>query len=150
MRWATFLTAGLAVAACGCGGNSYSVAPVSGRVTLNGQPLAGASVEFQPIGGKDRDPGPGSMATTDKDGRFTLKTQLPPSQPGAVVGKHQVRIYVYTEHTPDDTKDADAGGAKKKGPKGPVIPARYNSSSELTIDVPSAGLTDHHFDLKSP
>jgi hypothetical protein len=60
-----------------------------------------------------------------------------------------VRIYVYTEHTPDDGKDADAGGRKKK-PAGPLIPVRYNSSSELTVEVPPAGLPDHQFALTSP
>ena len=117
------------------------MAPVAGRVTFNGKPLAGASVEFQPIG---VDPGPGSIAKTDKDGRFVLM-QIPPFREGAVLGKHRVRIYVYTEHT----QDADSGGRKKIATV-PLIPPRYNTSSELTVEVPVAGLPDHHFKLTSP
>lgn len=148
MRRFTMLAVLAACAAgAGCAGTT-AVAPVAGLVTLNGKPLAGASVEFQPIGSQGVDPG--SMAKTDKDSRFVLKMQLPPFREGAVRGKHQVRIYVYTELTAP-TLDADSGGRKKSATVPlPLIPPRFNSSSELTVEVPAAGLPDHHFKLISP
>lgn len=135
----------------GCGESKYTFAPVTGKVTLNGKPLEGASVEFQPLPpSAGVDPGTGSMAVTDKEGRFTLKSQLDPNTTGAVVGKHQIRIYLYTAHTPGEDRDADAGGDKKKAPTGPTIPTRYNSSSTLQLEVPAGGLADHQFQLTSP
>jgi hypothetical protein len=56
----------------GCGGST--VAPVSGRVILDGKPLAGIHVSFQPTGGgKEQNPGGGSYAITDDSGGFTLR-----------------------------------------------------------------------------
>ena len=75
----------------GCGGGA-KVVPVTGRVTLNGKPLADAKVSFQPIA-KEKSmeaAGPGSTGKTDAEGKFTLKT--PTGQDGAVVGMHRVRI----------------------------------------------------------
>jgi hypothetical protein len=129
----------------GCGAPTFQYVPVAGHVTLNGKAVENASVEFQPIAAtKGVDPGPGSMGITNKDGRFTLKSQLVANQNGAVVGKHQVRIYVYQPAGSDD-RDADARAAKKASV---VIPEKYSSKSELVVDVPAAGLPDHHFDLK--
>ena len=74
----TFSLAGLLAALAGCADAGPKYAPVSGRVTLNGEPLAGVSVDFQPVAaGKDADPGPGSTGKTDKDGRFTLRSPPP-------------------------------------------------------------------------
>src|SRR5262245_18021003 len=66
----------------GCGGGPKLV-PVSGRVMLNNQPLAGAYVTFAPVAVKGVEAaGPGSVGKTDADGRFTLRVD--PNQPGAV------------------------------------------------------------------
>lgn len=135
------LAAGV-VAAAGCGGGP-KYAPVSGRVTLNNQPIAGVQVDFQPIAVGKSDPGPGSSAKTDADGRFTLKSQIDPSQAGAVVGPHQVRVW------PAEGvigKDADAGKANKKG----AIPGRYHVESTLKFDVQPGGTTEANFALTSP
>src|SRR5437870_4460006 len=78
-------------AAIGCGREPYKVAPVSGTVTLDGQPLAGAWVTFMPVGTRDSpDPGPTSSGKTDAQGKFTLAIE--PGRPGAVVGKHKVAV----------------------------------------------------------
>lgn len=141
----TALAAAL-VGLTGCGGGP-KFAAVSGRVTLNDQPLDGFTVDFQPIStGKDA-PGPGSTATTDKDGRYTLRSQLDKSQAGAVVGKHQVRVWA-----PEGSQDRDADGADKKGKKSdrPLIPGRYHVNSELTFDVPPEGTDKADFALKAP
>ncbi len=147
MRAATLIALAAAlVGLTGCGGGP-KYAAVSGRVTLNNQPLEGVSVDFQPVAGaKDGDPGPGSTGKTDKDGRYTLRSQLDPSRAGAVVGRHQVRVWA-----PEGAQDADADGSRK-GKKGgrPVIPGRYHVNSELTFDVPPGGTDNADFDLKYP
>lgn len=68
----------------GCGQSGPKLVPVSGVVTLDGQPLSDAGILFQPIGG-----GPPASGTTDASGRFTLRTQ---NRPGAVLGEHRVSI----------------------------------------------------------
>ena len=76
-----------------CGGPGYELAPVSGRVTINGTPTEGVQLNFQPRSGGSAGPnvGPGSYAVTDAQGRFELKT-VDKDLPGAVPGRHLVRM----------------------------------------------------------
>src|SRR5262245_13252044 len=86
------ILAALAVWAAGCSNQPYKTAPVSGRITLNGQPVAGAAVMFQPVAPDNNpNPGPGSTGVTDEQGHYTLKL-VGKETSGAVVGKHKVRI----------------------------------------------------------
>jgi len=134
----TLLAIALPLAA-GC--SSGAIAPVSGRVTMNGQPLANVHVSFQPIAsGSDHNPGGGSYAFTDVDGRFTLRL-VDGDTPGAVVGKHRVEI------TPRNTDD-DADRRGKGAPKG--VPDRYNRNTELTFEVKRGGTDNADFPLTSP
>src|SRR2546421_8436792 len=81
----------------GCKEEPYAVAPVSGRVTLNGKALANCEVMFQPVHTSGNyNPGPGSYGITDADGRFTLKL-IGKESAGAVVGKHKVRFTMHVE-----------------------------------------------------
>ena len=52
----------------GCGSES-GLAPVKGRVLMNGQPLAGAAVMFHPAGG-----GTPATGVTDSNGDFEMET----------------------------------------------------------------------------
>jgi hypothetical protein len=132
------------VALTGCGGGP-KFAAVSGRVTLNDQPLEGVTVDFQPMSSSKESAGPGSTGITDKDGRFTLRSQLDKAQAGAVVGKHQVRVWA-----PEGAQDRDADGPKGKKGNRPLIPGRYHVSTELTFDVPAEGTEKADFALKAP
>jgi|SRR3954454_7920106 len=137
-RTLTVLAAGLLLAA-GC--NRAGVVPVSGRVTLNGRPLANVHVSFQPVAvGKDVNPGGGSYAITDADGRFTLRL-VESDTPGAAVGKHRVEI---TPRNVDDDSDRRGKGAVTG------LPERYNRKSELTFDVPAGGTDKVEFALTAP
>lgn len=133
-------------AMAGCS-SEYPVAPVSGRITMDGQPLAGANVLFQPYhptgnaqvqleGGR----GMGSYAVTDDDGRFALKL-LENDRTGAAVGHHRVQISIAID---DPADDAGPGAMANK------VPERYwGPDTELTIEVPSAGSTEANFELTS-
>lgn len=68
----------------GCGSN-MKVAPVSGTVTLDGEPLANASVVFEPKAG-----GRPSFGVTDESGQYTLNYNM--HEGGAEVGECTVRI----------------------------------------------------------
>lgn len=127
----------------GCGsGSGHKTVPVSGKITLDGQPLAGANITFQPTASeKAGSAGPGSAATTDAAGKFVLKTAEAKQRPGAVVGKHTVRIAgAQAQRAPDD--DAQRPAAKDP------VPERYRDGS-LTFEVPAAGTDKADFALQS-
>lgn len=88
---------GLCLLLSGCSDAPTSkLVPISGVVTMDGQPLADALVEFEPVPGRAGDPSfnPSSSGTTDKEGRFSLET---PFGSGAVVGEHVVKIWETVE-----------------------------------------------------
>jgi hypothetical protein len=122
----------------GCGRPGYQTAPVSGRVTLNGEPLTDATITFQPTGEGKPYPGPGSFGVTDADGRFRL--QLIDRKDGAVVGLHGVRIFRYS---PRKDEDDDA-----PRPRDPSLPAQADDGS-LRFEVPGTGTDAADFALVS-
>jgi hypothetical protein len=115
---------GLAVLALGCG-DGRRFGTVSGKVTLDGAPLADARVNFQPIGDA-RNTGIGSFGKTDADGQYTL-TLIDEKAQGAIVGKHRVMIRAITS-TPDPARDDER-------PSPDRVPPEYNLKSTLTFDV---------------
>jgi hypothetical protein len=124
----------------GCGGGSYKVAPVSGRVTLNDQPLANAAVLFQPVTVPGNNgPGPGSTGVTDADGRYTLSI-TGKDEKGAVVGKHKVRITLMQD---SDSTDDEPKKHKR-------LPAKYYRDTTLEWDVAAAGTDAADFKLAAP
>jgi hypothetical protein len=109
----------LAVLAAGCE-TPYST--VTGRVTLDGTPLRGATVGFYP------DQGRGSHGETDAQGRYELRYTH--TKAGVPAGKCIVRITTADPNTPER------------------LPERYHASSELVEDVkPGDNVID--FALKS-
>src|SRR2546429_97189 len=126
----------LLVAAAGCG-SGPKVAPVTGKVTLDGNPLANAYVSFQPLsGGKMDAAGGGSYGTTGTDGSYTL-LMVESDKPGAVIGKHRVDIRIKNEAS--DDRDP------RLRPQAKVLPPRYNANSELTFDVAPGGTKEANF-----
>lgn len=138
----SFATCGcFLLATLGCGSNPYDLAPVSGTVTLAGEPLRGAVVNFQPIARGSANVGPGSNGRTDAAGHFELKTIQ--DETGAVVGQHRVRIYSYSPESPS-VEDTDSGPVVER------VPQRYNYRSKLTYTVPEEGTQRANFELTLP
>jgi hypothetical protein len=132
-----------ALFALGCG--SGKRAPVSGTVTLNGAPLAGATVTFQPIAPKGSiQAGDSSLGKTDESGKFTLRTTK--GRNGALVGKHRVSISLLNPQVGDSDARPPRGG----WPLADKVPPQYNAKSDLTFDVPPGGTDKADFPLKSP
>jgi hypothetical protein len=129
----------VALIAAGCGGDS--VAPVSGRVTFDGQPAANVRVTFQPLGSADnQNPGAGSYGVTDADGHYRL-TQVGSSRSGAVVGWH--RVAIKSSNGPNE-EFPDAPPKPKK-----AIPKMYNKESTIQVEVARGGTSAANFDLTS-
>jgi hypothetical protein len=131
------------VLAMGCGSSRF--APVSGKVTLNGTPLAHATVIFQPLGEPGSlHAGEGSTGKTNDQGEFTLKSST--GMAGALIGKHQVSISALDPKVgAHDTRPPRGGW-----PKADKVPARYNTKSELTWDIPRGGTNKADFELTAP
>lgn len=122
-----YVAAGLLVIAVGgCGGSTSEIAPVSGIVELDGQPMTGfhhAAVVFTPVGGR--------LATgkIGPDGTFRLTTYG--AEDGAVVGTAKVSVSA-TVDAPA-AKSADRLGASVRW----VIPRKFGSAdaSGMTCEV---------------
>jgi hypothetical protein len=137
-----FASLTIVIGATGAGCSSSNIAPVSGRVTLDGKPLAGVHIGFQPIAKPgNMNPGGGSYAMTDSDGQYKLLL-VEGEQPGAVVGKHRVEITARSE------VPANIDPPKRPPPK-VFVPAKYSRNSELTFEVPPGGTAEANFELKS-
>lgn len=114
-RW--FLLLGMLLCLAGCNKPEHpDVGRVSGVVTLDGQPLAEATIMFQPAEGR------ASVATTDSAGKYSM-TYLD-GVPGAKLGTHTVII-----RTEIPGEDGQPPIAKEK------LPKRYHADSELTAEV---------------
>jgi hypothetical protein len=134
--------AALLVLVPGCGSR---FAAVSGKVTLNGQPLANATVSFQPVAPPgSKDPGPGSQAKTNEKGEFTLQTST--GQNGAVVGTHRVSIIALDPQVGEGDARPPRGG----WPLADKVPPRYNANTTLSFEVPSGGTDKADFALTAP
>jgi hypothetical protein len=107
------------VAIAGCGRPSYQLetAPVTGKVTLDGQPLSSGYVTFVVARGR------ASSGEIRPDGTFEMSTYEPGD--GAQVGTHPV---VITPVPPDEYHS---------GPKPVPVPERYTRSgtSGFTFEV---------------
>jgi hypothetical protein len=99
---------------------------VTGQVTLDGIALQGARVEFESADATC------STATTDADGRYRLTFDS--RRQGCLPGTKVVRIRMAP--APANEEDPDAAPTS-----GVVIPARYNSDSQLTATVSSTQRT---------
>ena len=95
------------------------VAPVTGIVTQNGEPLPGAMVEFQP------DRGAPSYAYTNESGEYAIKYQL--DRMGALLGHHRVSVRTKGEITDPETD------MTYNRPE--TVPAAYNDESTLEYEV---------------
>lgn len=107
----------------GCGRAKPNVpfGTVQGTVTLDGKPLAGAAVMFEPETGRP------SYGTTNESGVFSLMYRGNPW--GAIVGHHRVRIT--TEGLLEDSPNAPPKIVKER------LPKRYHTESILTAEVDS-------------
>jgi hypothetical protein len=116
------------IALAGCEGTDLT--PVSGTVTVDGQPIQQGSIQFAPVDGKAP-----SEAAAIEGGKFS-----------ASLRRTNYRVQIFA---PKVTKLAKTD---EKGPSDAsiveeLLPPRYNVRSELTLNV-TAPKDDVRFDLK--
>ena len=118
--------------ASGCGASGPATAPVSGTVTYNGKPVAGAYVSFVPSDASSR----AAEGLTDASGRFTLGTFSP--NDGAIVGKYKIGVIANGPARP--AKPGEGSGMPGETVPGePIVPTKYFSpeTSGLEHEVKS-------------
>jgi len=145
-----FLAMSAALLLTGCGeGTGPDTAPVAGKVTIGGQPVAGVEVHFL----NTAHPNHNALGVTDGEGDFKIVQ-------GAVVGANTVYFSKIEGDglVADPEAGMDAGQmeaaaaasnrrAAKVGPR-QVVPEEYASAaSKLTFEVPADGSTSASFDL---
>ncbi len=97
----------LLVFVSGCGSSEFDIAPVRGKVTIDGKAMPGGQIRFAPI------PTPGEsisgksgFSLIREDGTFELGTDS--ATDGAVVGEHWVTVYSYNPRLGDGKIPPDA------------------------------------------
>lgn len=141
------------VAAVGCtsgGGdtNRPKTYPVTGTVTLDGAPVAGASVKFQLADGSRS-----ALGTTDASGKYTLTTFE--AGDGAVAGEYRVAVTKYEgeggqapSQDSDDYVDPGSAGAEA-APAGPknLLPDKYADAMNSGLTFTVAESPENKFDI---
>lgn len=113
----------LLLAGCSPAGDRPPLGTVTGKVTVDGQPLSGVIISFMP------DSGRAATATTNDQGEYQL-IYLDGVQ-GCKVGPNTIGFFVPTGGSPSHP-----------------IPKKYQEKSDIKVDV-KAGKNTFDFDLKS-
>lgn len=120
--------------AAGCGGSK--LAPVEGAITLNGKPLAGATIALELVGGeKDFRLFSGE---TDASGKYVIKP-FESNYVGALPGEYRVMI--------KSVKIPPGANEMTVLPKDPV-PTEFQNGSK-TLTVPEGGIKNADFPIKT-
>ena len=129
--------AALLAAPLGCGTSDEGREPVTGTITLDGQPLPDGSLTLVPLAA-----GP-TVGATILDGNFAI------ARPdGPLPGAYRVEILSIrsTGRTiPDPEGPKGTTVAERKN----VVPDRYGSRSELRAEVTPAGPNTFRFEIDS-
>jgi hypothetical protein len=121
----------------GCGGGDGGRATVKGTVTLNGTPIQDGAINLIPTDSELRRVG----------GQITKGAyELSGEQSGPLPGSYRVEIYGFEPigaPAAGESGDADAESATRQ-----VVPAQFNTESDLTLEVDSSEV-EKNFDLTS-
>ena len=116
----------------GCG-DGISRVPITGLLTVQGEPLAGASVQFFPQAGTQ---GEGAMGVSGTDGKFTVISSRQ-DDAGLPAGKYKVRVSLMMEKgtvLPPDALQAEHPNAQE------MVPSPFSTAnSTLEVDIPAGG-----------
>ena len=123
------------VVLAGCGDSPRQ--RIEGTVTLDGRPLEKGAINFTPLAGTQ---GPTAGAEI-VDGKFSI-----PAEGGTFAGVFRVEI---TASRPSGKKVPDQWTGQPVDAYEQFLPARYNSQSELEVDVQAGGAKQFEFSLVS-
>lgn len=131
-------SAGL-VLSFGCGDTGPKRHALSGAVTYKGRPIKGGLISFIPKGGQVS-----AAGAPITDGRYAI-----PAATGLLAGEYDVSISVPTAAPgKSETKGDDAPGGGGEKETAETLPAKYNATTELHVEVKAGGPNEFDFDLK--
>lgn len=126
------------ISVCGCGGPEDPTLPISGMVTLNGQPVEHGDIEF---GGK----GNGGLRRGAMIVKGKYKTA--PMQ-GLLPGDYVVRIFSVAGDPHEVMPDIMPGEEDLGSPaKRDLIPPEYNMRSKQVVTVTAEGPNEFNYDI---
>ena len=123
------IAAGVCLLAIGCNGPKFTTVPLSGNVTIDGQPVAQGTIDFQP---QEQGQGPSASAPI-VDGKYAAEVPA---------GK----LKVFFHATRETGKMVDVFGKPTPETEN-IIPSAYQAGVEFTA---AAGEATHDFSLTSP
>ena len=136
----------------GCGpANPYGAVAVSGKITVDGEPMEGVVVTFVPSG----DDGMGAYGMTDAAGSYKLTTGGAPFGTGAVPGSYIVTFSKVTSEPGMSLAEFEAGGARM--PSGPpkaihLIPEKFSNPKTVgfePIEVKKGSKNNFDYNLET-
>jgi hypothetical protein len=142
MMWLLGFAAVLLVCAS-CSGTAPGRYPVRGKVTYNGQPATGASVQFRREGETAEETANFPIGVVDSDGNFELKAEG--LGYGALPGKYKVLILWAEE--PNREASATPVDGKTKKARGPAVPVGEQRRDPKNV---SDRLKFRYFNLEKP
>jgi hypothetical protein len=136
-----------ALAGCRSSDSGPPLVPAEGVVLLDGKPLSGADVMFEPRG---TTPGQALFARTGAEGRFELGTP-DGKRKGAAVGEYHVVINKLVRPDGSDFIPDPSAGPMDTGGFREVLPPVYsdNAQSRLKAEIPAGGTKSLEFKLNS-
>jgi hypothetical protein len=144
LRVVFVVAAFVAIAAAFVGCNRSTRLPVSGTVTVDGQPLAGGEIAFAPAS-----PGQGNSAgAAIERGKYSISADK-----GLLPGDYKVLIHAFRgtgKKTWDGMGEPTAPESQKKYVEQleQYVPTRYNEATELTASIRPGKSNNVNFDLQ--
>jgi hypothetical protein len=133
------LLVGISVILSGCGDSNGGLLAISGKITVNGEPLKDGQIIFEPL-----DKGNGSSSGAPiKDGAYDIKRVN-----GLKPGKYLVRITCGDGKTPPNVHEAGAPGGSTNIVSFDLIPPEFGVKSTQEVEVKNGG--SNHFDFAIP
>ena len=130
----------------GCGRKVTKTEGVTGKVTLNGEPLAGATVFFVAL---DKNSGAlDSFARTGEDGTYKLQTLTGAANAGTTPGKYAVKFDAQEQYDTGKTQMVNGEEVPVMDSRS-LLPKKYNDEKTAGFEVEVVkGANEFNFDLE--
>jgi len=142
--WVTGWFVAGALAAPGCSGSHDELPrqPVAGTVLLDGHRLANGTIMFYPEQLHHRNAASTSAGDVIVDGRFSI-----PREKGPAPGAYKISISGAKKKSPRTDRVPSPGQAQPSAAE--IIPVRFNSETELLVEIPEGGIKELKIELDS-
>ncbi len=135
--------AGLALPGCSASRDDLPREPIAGTVLVDGKALSYGTIMFYPEARATRD-GPVSSGAVIVKGSFSI-----PRDKGLIPGMYTISISAEKQRKRKDRTEREPSGATAINRAEEHIPAKFNSKSELEVEVKEGGIKDLRIEIES-